>query len=83
MTPSNRTALLAFGATSFLATFTILLGYGINNHIENITAQTAVQCMNHDWPAHLHAEHVEFCKDAGFPVYIPANTPATGEFTAD
>ena len=83
MSPSNRTALMAFGATSFLATATILIGYGINNHVESIQAQTAVQCMNHDWPAHQHAEHVAWCQGNGYQIYGLPVAPATGEYTAD
>lgn len=47
---------LAIGAGTLLG-----LG-GINLITTHLNAATAKQCANQAWPAHQHAEHVEFCQ---------------------
>jgi len=32
-----------------------------------IDKATANQCLTHDWPEHLHQNHLNFCDDFGYP----------------
>tara|TARA_B100001057_G_scaffold485526_1_gene565351 strand:+ start:242 stop:442 length:201 start_codon:yes stop_codon:yes gene_type:complete len=34
----------------------------IQNAMGKLQAQTITQCEQQDWPAHQHADHVEFCR---------------------
>ena len=32
-----------------------------------IEKATRTQCLTHDWPTHLHQNHLDFCKEFGYP----------------
>ena len=32
-----------------------------------IEKATRTQCRTHDWPTHLHQNHLDFCKEFGYP----------------
>ncbi len=31
-----------------------------------IEKATRTQCLTHDWPTHLHQNHLDFCKEFGY-----------------
>ena len=32
-----------------------------------IETATRTQCLTHDWPTHLHQNHLDFCDEFGYP----------------
>ncbi len=52
----------------------IIAGFGVVFTINQVThrmqAATRMQCELQEWPAHQHAEHVEFCR-----VYVGISSP--------
>ena len=32
-----------------------------------IEKATRTQCLTHDWPTHLHQNHLDFCDEVGYP----------------
>ena len=58
-----------FGVFLVLA-FTAMIGFNAYKAIDSISyleTATAKQCANHDWPAHQHQAHMDFCAEYGYP----------------
>jgi len=50
-------------ACGVIAGLTVVVTVGqIQNHMGRLEADTIAQCEQQDWPAHQHADHVEFCR---------------------
>jgi hypothetical protein len=51
---------------SVAAIATLFLGtpFVVGNLIDKATAH---QCLTHDWPEHLHQNHLDFCDEFGYP----------------
>ena len=59
--PTPYKSVLSVAAT---AAFFIGIPSVIGHVIEKATR---TQCLTHDWPTHLHQNHLDFCKEFGYP----------------
>jgi hypothetical protein len=55
-------ALIAGGATG------IVQGIDPEKAVNQLDQATARQCFAHDWPAHQHQNHLDFCREYGYEV---------------
>ena len=62
-----KSANVTFAVTLSLALITIGAG-AIHTSIKSLDEATAHQCVNHEWPAHQHDIHIEWCLDNGYEV---------------
>jgi len=62
--PTPYKAVLSVAAT---AAFFIGIPSVIGHLLEKATAY---QCLTHDWPEHLHQNHLNFCDEFGYPTKL-------------
>ena len=62
-----KSAPVTFISLTSLALITIGAG-AMSSSIAHLKEQTAIQCVNHDWPTDKHDIHIEWCLDNGYEV---------------